>query len=122
SEETGDASFQPKIVGVMIDENLYLFDVALGLPIPGPNGKGVATIEQAAADDSIFRSLDLDAEQPYPLSADDFHSVRAFVEASPSYLTKRMHLIGSQLSGDQRIVFSTRPSAVIERLKEHAQI
>ena len=39
------------LVGVLIPsepDNLYLFDMVLGSPVPGPKGEGIATLAQAA--------------------------------------------------------------------------
>ena len=43
---------------------LYLFDTGWGTPNSGPDGKGVATLSQSAADDKRVRSLDIDYKQP----------------------------------------------------------
>ncbi len=41
---------RPRVVwicGVLIGDQIYLFDARLGLEVPGPGGQGVATLEQA---------------------------------------------------------------------------
>ncbi|HJT35799.1 MAG TPA: tetratricopeptide repeat protein [Pirellulales bacterium] len=102
---------------LLLNDELYLFDAGLGLPIPGPDGTGVATLSQAAGDDAVLRQLDLDADDRYPLSQADLSDVAALVEASPMYLCERMALVESQLSGDQKIVLSVNASGVAERAK-----
>ncbi len=37
-----------------VDGQLYLFDTRLGLPIPGPGGEGVATLDQVQQDDDAL--------------------------------------------------------------------
>ena len=108
----------PWLPAVRIKDELYLFDPLLGLPIPGPNGKPVATLSEVAADDSLLRALDLDAEHPYPMKASEVQSVVALVEASPGYLSRGMNLVESRLAGDERVVLTTSPSATIERVKK----
>jgi hypothetical protein len=39
---------------------LYLFDPALGIPIPGPKGQGVATLAQLLAEPELLRQLDVE--------------------------------------------------------------
>ena len=111
-------STRPVLAALVTDDNLYLFDCRLGLPIPGPQGKGVATLAQLAADDALLRRLDLDAEHPYPLASDDLQHVMVFVEASPANLSRRMALVESRLSGKQKVVLTSAGGALAERLKK----
>lgn len=104
------------------DGELYLFDPALALPLPGPDSAGVATLSQAAEDDAVLRQLDLDDERRYPLDKSDFAEVAALVEASPLYLCERMALVESQLSGEQKIVLSVNASGVAERIGTCAHV
>src|SRR5262249_2233607 len=34
------------VAGALVDKEIYLFDTRLGLPLPGPNGNGAATLTQ----------------------------------------------------------------------------
>jgi len=97
---------------------LYLFDCRLGLPIPGPGGQGVATLAQVVADEQLLRQLDLDGEHPYPVRAADLAHVVAYVEGSPSDLSRRMALVESRLSGKKKVVLTASPSAQAERVKK----
>ena len=47
------------ICTALIDNNAYLFDARLGLEIPGPDGKGVATLEDALNDSAILDRMNL---------------------------------------------------------------
>jgi hypothetical protein len=98
--------------------DLYLFDPALGLPIPGPDGRGIATLAQVAADESLLRQLDLNDQRPYPIKAADIQQVTALVEASPGYLSRRMKFLESKLGGKHRLVLSVSPQALQEKLAE----
>ena len=44
------------ICAAIIDNKAYLFDARLGLEIPGPDGTGVATLEDALTDDGGSRT------------------------------------------------------------------
>jgi tetratricopeptide (TPR) repeat protein len=100
------------------DKDLYLFDCRLGLPIPGPEGKGVATLAQVAADDSLLRALDLDETHPYPVKAAELQQIVPWIEASPGYLAKRMKLVESRLAGANHVVLNVNASALAKRLTE----
>src|SRR5262249_27530977 len=101
---------------------LYLFDTSLGLPLPGPGGKGIATLKQAAEDESVLNQLDLDDSHHYPVKAAEAKEVLAFVEGSPGYLAKRMKALESQLAGSERVVLSASPSQIAGRLKGAAHV
>jgi len=105
------------LAALAVDNRLYLFDPQLGLPVPGPQGKGVATLDEAAGDDALLRRLDLDADHPYPLTSSDFDQVVAMVEASPSYLSQRMWILESRLTGEQRPVLAMDAGDLARRLR-----
>ncbi len=103
-------------------EELYLFDPSLGLPIPGPGGKGVATLAQAIADPTVLDHLDIDGSHHYPIKAAEARQAIALVEASPGYLSRRMKILEMQLTGSDRLVLSTSPSATVDRLKKVSEL
>lgn len=113
----GAAAVSPTLVGAWNKGQIYLFDAAVGLPIMGPNGKGVATLAQAAADDAVLRQMDVDKDNTYPLTAESLKKVKAQIAASPHALSQRMRMVGSQLSGAQRIVLSVNASEEAEKFK-----
>jgi tetratricopeptide (TPR) repeat protein len=102
--------------------DLYLFDPALGLPIPGHEGRGIATLSQAAADDALLGQLDLDDKRPYPIKAEELQQVTALVEASPGSLSRRMKFLESRLGGEQRLVLTVSPQTIEEKLAGAAHV
>jgi tetratricopeptide (TPR) repeat protein len=117
ADENG-ANVRPWLPAVLSGGQLYLFDCQLGLPIPGPEGRSVATLAEVVADDGLLRQLDLDAEHPYPVRGDDLKHVVAFVEASPHSLSSRMALVESRLSGKRKLVLISPGTALMERVKK----
>jgi len=99
-------------------DELYLFDCRLGLPIPGPGGRGVATLAQVIADEQLLRALDVDEDHKYPITGEDLRHVVAFVEASPSSLSRRMALVESRLAGKSKMALTSPGSALAERVKK----
>lgn len=104
------------LAAAVTDEGLFLFDPQLGLPLPGPDGKGIATLAQAAEDSAVLRQLDLEGH-PYPLTVDDLKDVTALIEASPVYLSQRMAQLGANYVG-QRPVLAIAPSNIAQRVKK----
>jgi tetratricopeptide (TPR) repeat protein len=96
---------------------LYLFEPALGLPVPGPDWKGIATLSQAAEDETVLRQLDLDDERRYPVDAKDLQQLTALAEASPGYLSRRSKFLESKLAGHQRMTLSVSVDSIAKRLE-----
>ena len=61
--------------------------------------------------------MDIPGDRIYPKKAADLSKVVALIEASPGYLEKRMKLLESNLVGRNRLVLSTSPSALAEKLR-----
>ncbi|MBN1912320.1 MAG: hypothetical protein JW818_21550 [Pirellulales bacterium] len=115
-------------IGVLADGKVYVFDPALGLPIPGPegpqsdkNGRLVirpATLDQLQADPALLGRLALDSEHPYPVAPQRLKDVVALIAASPSSLSARMALVESKLAGKDKVLLTAHPSRLAERLKD----
>ncbi|HEY1068856.1 MAG TPA: hypothetical protein VGE52_22235, partial [Pirellulales bacterium] len=120
---SGDAAARDSLwaAGLLHDKQLYLFDLELGAPIPGPNGQGVATLAQAAADPAILQAMDL-PERPYPVKSTDLVKLTAFIEASPTYLSRRMSVLQSALAGNNQLVLTVNPSRLADELGDVNEI
>ena len=130
-EDPDRRRLKPLGIGVPVEGEIYVFDPRLGVPIPGPDGVRLddgeltihpATLSQLAADDSLSRQMDLDAEHPCDLRSSDFQKVVVLMETSPSYLTKRMKLVGSRLSGEDRLVLTAAPEEQAAIFKSCPQV
>jgi hypothetical protein len=102
---------------LLVDDKLYLFDTRLGLPIPGPGGEGVATLEQVAADDSLLRQLDLEGSA-YPVNSEMLKVVSPSIVSDSFNLSRRARQVETKLKGDDHLVLSSQPSELAERLKK----
>jgi hypothetical protein len=119
-------------VAVRVGQELYLFDPQLGLPIPAPGGIKVdqagqldiypATLSQAATNVEVLRQMDVPSGRSYPVKTSQAKQVVVLIEASPTYLARRMKLIESRLAGKQRVVLSTSPSAQADRWRACAHV
>ena len=100
---------------LVVENQLYLFDTRLGLPIPGPGGTGVATLQQVREDDSLLRQLDLE-DAPYPLQSSQLQEVVSLVVADAFDLSERAWLVEAKLTGEHRLALTSRPSEVAAKL------
>ncbi len=127
-EESDQASGEvPWAVGVLRDKEIYVFDPALGLPIPGPEavpwrGEGPleirpATLRQLAATPTLFRRLDLGEKERYPVMSGDLARAVALIPALPVELSVRMQMVESRLVGAERMSLVVRASEQAERLR-----
>ncbi len=107
---------RPWLPAALIDDQLYLFDTQLGLPIPGPDGEGVATLQQVREDPQLLRQLDLGEAFVYPAGADDLDKLVVLLDASPETLSYRMRLIDEQPTSGQQLILSIQPAPLVQRL------
>lgn len=112
-----DEPLRTWLPALLHEGELYLFDTALGLPIPAADGEHVATLSAVTADDALLRQLDLDSEHPYPVDAKQAATAIALIEASPTYLAQRMALLESHLSGSDKLVLSVNATALAEQAR-----
>ena len=82
----------------------------LGLAVLGPDGQGVATLQQVLQQPPLLQQMADSADAAYPLSAGDLKSLVALVDATPGYLSQRMRILESALLGEQKIVLSVAPT------------
>ncbi|MDD3587536.1 MAG: hypothetical protein PHQ75_10180 [Thermoguttaceae bacterium] len=121
----------PVLVGVRINDDIFLFLPGLGMAIPAKNGlkfnKGlqfdkIATLVQAAADDSILRNLDLSEKEKFPLTAEQLKQVVAMVPTNPFLLAKRMAIMEREFSGQVYTVLSQPLAAQKQKIASLAQV
>jgi hypothetical protein len=100
----GAGGFRPWLVGVLIDKELYLFDCGLGIPVPGPNQTGIATLSQARSDASVLRRMNVPGWFEYPVQKDDVQQCAALLMAEPESISIRSKRLQAALTGDSRMV------------------
>lgn len=112
-----------------LGEHLVLFDTRLGMPLPtGDNGR-FATLADIKSNPEILRALDLTVEESTSDDSDYWlrpetaaAPVVALIDAPLESLTKRMAILERNLTGNQRLTCSSRPTALAERLKSNSLI
>jgi hypothetical protein len=85
--------------GVVIGDgkDVYLFDPHLGLPLPGPDGEGVATLAQARAKSEILAQLNVDEKNRYPVTREQAQAAQAQLVCPLSALSPRMRYLQDKL-------------------------
>jgi len=91
-------------IGVLIGKEVYLFEPELGMPIPGPDQVGIATLSQARRDASILRRLNVPGFFDYPWAKEDIQQNIALLNVLPIGLSPRMSHLQAGLTGDRRMV------------------
>lgn len=104
-----------------LNGELYVFEHELGLPIPGPGGKGVATLKQIVADDGLLRQLDIPGRFKYPVKSADLAAVTAMIEASPQFVARRFRILQNYLAGQKKIVLTMNLSSLAGELAVSGQ-
>jgi hypothetical protein len=69
---------------------LYVFDPALGLPIPGPGGKSIATLGETASDPKVLAQLQVDGAPKYGVTMEQAATAEAALHCTLSALSPRM--------------------------------
>lgn len=116
----------PLVVGVSLNNEIYLFLPGLGLPIPGPEEdalsleeglqfNSVATLNQVAADDALLRQFDL-SDKPFPATSKDFESMVAYVPSTPFTVAARMIPMEQEFSSKVTTALSTTFGTQKERI------
>ncbi len=105
------------LCGVLHEDALFLFDPTVGLPLPGADGEGIATMAAAVQDDALLRAWDLN-DSPYPLTAEQLAKATLGVVADPFALTRRAAVLDENLIGEDRLLLASDPDAIAQRLRD----
>ncbi|MGL6226547.1 MAG: tetratricopeptide repeat protein [Thermoguttaceae bacterium] len=119
NEENPDSPI-PWAVGVLIDNNIYLFLPDFGLAIPGPKGVAlrqqadstktseleyvdVATLAQVVENEALLRQLDTEGVR-FPIDSDKLKESIVLIAETPSSASERMSLVQKELSGEEAVL------------------
>ncbi len=107
-------------LAVPINDQLYLFDPRLGLPIPGPGGVGIATLSQARQDSSVLRRARLPGLFDYAVTSADLDQLVAWLDVEPISLAESMRRLEGQLIGDLRMRLAVDPTQLADAVRTAA--
>ena len=120
SEDTGER--KPWAVGVLIGDQIYLFQPQLGLPVPGPEQVGIATLEQARKVSSVMRRLNVAGYFDFPFSRTDIQQSVALLNLRAETISPRMKSLQSSLTGDRRMTLWVDTADWSKRLDDVAGV
>jgi hypothetical protein len=109
----GSGTVRPWVPGLVAGGEIHLFEPTFGMAIPGPGGRGIATVRMAARDPQILEALSL-PDRPYPLQAKDMTGLSVLVAADPWSLSRRMALLDRHLRTSRGMQVRVDASAVGE--------
>ncbi len=115
---TSTGELQPWLVGVLIGGEIYLFDCSLGLPVPGPDQQGVATLTQARRDASVLRRLNVPGWFEYPIQKDNVQQCAALLIVEPETICRRFQSLEQGLVGDNRMILFEDIDATAAELEQ----
>jgi hypothetical protein len=107
------------VPGALIEKDIYLFDTRLGLPLPGPVGKGIATLAQARAGLDLRQLLKGEEKYPYDVGPEDARHAEIQVAFSLPSLAPRMEFLQNFLADNEKINFWVDP---VRRLKHFQEV
>ena len=120
-QKTPDGQPTPWLPAVMLNDELYLFDPQLGLPLLTQNGQ-LATIKELREDPEILTRLAPQAGQAYRVQPDDLQQIIALVDASPFALSQRMMMLQKKLTGENQMVLTVMPDRIGKQLRDKHSI
>ena len=107
------------IPGALIDNEIYLFDTRMGMPLPGSKAGSIATLREVRQHPEVLQSLSFDDKHRYDVTPDDVRRAEVCVAAYLSAVSPRMaHLEGLLAASNNKVSLSVDPAAVLERFRE----
>lgn len=99
------------ICAAIVDDKPYLFDARIGRPVPTRDGRGIATLQDAATDPAILEALDMPGLFPYDVRATDLlpGRVSILIDSTLGYMTPRMRLLQRDLAGKHKMILFRDP-------------
>lgn len=114
----------PWACGVVVGRDIYLFDPRLGLPLPGPDGKAIATLAAARAKPEVLAQLTADESHRYDVSAEQARKAEVYLACPLSALAPRMRYVEAVLQDQElkgpivKVRLGQDPAQLLARLNE----
>ena len=108
-------------IAVGAGTELYLFDPRAGLPLPGPGGKGVATLADAARNPVVLAQLDAPGGPAYDVKSEQAKAAQLWCVPSLSSLAPRMQNLERLLGPGLAVRLSADLSGDVDRLTRAAR-
>jgi len=103
-------------IGVLIGEEIYLFEPRWGLPFPNADEPEVATLRQAKSDLNVMRRAKLPGRFDYPIDSENLKSLVAMLDVEPFSIGKGIEVLQKSLTGDNRMQIASNIGSVASQL------
>ncbi len=116
--------YEEWLVGVSIDEEIYLFDTELGIAFPGQEMGRIATLAEVIRNPELISNLSLSVDESieeinYRVQHGRLQQVFALVRIAPEAMSKRMTLLERSLTGDNRLKLTHDISSLVTKLESN---
>ncbi len=108
---------RPWLPAILVDGEWYLFDPQLGVPIPGPEGRGIATLKQVTTDPKLLQQLDREGFA-YPIKAEQLAGIVGLLDVSPQSVTLRIRQLQFDLPERVLALGTTKHPLPSEQIKQ----
>jgi hypothetical protein len=98
-------------------DELYLFDTRLGMPVPGPGGKGIATLRQAQKDPDVLAQLSLGQKDSYDVTPAEAARAEPRLVLPLSALAPRLGYLEELLAERDRLRLAMDPDRLQKRFE-----
>lgn len=105
------------VPGALIQKDIYLFDSRLGLPLPGADPKGLATLAQLRNGLDLRQILQVQEKSPYDVSPESARHAEVRVAYNLSSLAPRMEYLQNFLAASEKINLWVDPVARFQRFQ-----
>ena len=117
--EQQSAARRAWLPAALVGGKLYLFEAGLGLPVPGADGKGVATLDQIQKEPQLLEQLNVAGLPAYPVGEKDLkQGVWAMIDAEPAALSRRMQLLQAAMPAKVRLALTVQPAQLDKPLRD----
>ena len=114
---------EPKwwLAALVADDQLYLFDTRLGLPLPGIEPDSIATLAEVFENPALLDRLSIEGEVPYMISSADFGeekapSILSQTVASPLQLARRSAELQQLLETEEYVTLAAETVTLAEEV------
>ncbi|MEX0791692.1 MAG: hypothetical protein WD045_01045 [Pirellulaceae bacterium] len=105
------------LVGILVREELFLFDPTYGLPVSDEKGEGVASLSRLQSDPSLLTEM-ASPNYRYPIGEADLKEIRVWLDAPSTSLTQASAAIEAELAAENKMVLHYEPSKVKALLED----
>jgi hypothetical protein len=109
---------RPWAVGVLIGDEIYLFDARLGMPIPGPGARGIVSLAALRANPDLLVPLKIDNSHQYDVTTSDLQQSEVQVAVPLSAMAPRMSYLEALLPQGLKASVARDPEKLLDRFRK----